>query len=39
MLYMPNRHHPRAISMMIEFILEKAQRGHEGQPGLLALAG
>ncbi|MGE6919699.1 LysR family transcriptional regulator [Achromobacter kerstersii] len=39
MLYMPNRHHPRAISMMIEFILERAQRGHEGQPGLLAVAG
>jgi DNA-binding transcriptional LysR family regulator len=39
MLYMPNRHHPRAISMMIEFILERAQRGHEGQAGLLALAG
>ncbi|MFF7397667.1 LysR family transcriptional regulator [Achromobacter sp. NPDC008082] len=39
MLYMPNRHHPRAISMMIEFILERAQRGHEGQAGLLAVAG
>ncbi|KOF54176.1 LysR family transcriptional regulator [Achromobacter sp. DMS1] len=25
MLYMPNRHHPRAIAMMIEFILERAQ--------------
>lgn len=39
MLYMPNRHHPRAISMMIEFILERAQRGHEGRAGLLAVAG
>ncbi|WP_454669101.1 LysR family transcriptional regulator [Achromobacter kerstersii] len=39
MLYMPNRHHPRAISMMIEFILERAQRGHEGQAGLLAVGG
>lgn len=39
MLYMPNRHHPRAISMMIEFILDRAQRGHDGQPGLRAPAG
>ena len=39
MLYMPNRHHPRAISMMIEFILARAQASHEGMPGLLAPAG
>jgi DNA-binding transcriptional LysR family regulator len=39
MLYMPNRHHPRAISMLIEFILERAQRDHEGQAGLLAVKG
>lgn len=25
MLYMPNRHHPRALSMLIDFIMEKAQ--------------
>lgn len=39
MLYMPNRHHPRAISMIIEFILERAQAAHEGKPGLLEAAG
>jgi DNA-binding transcriptional LysR family regulator len=39
MLYMPNRHHPRAIAMIIEFILERAQARHEGMPGLLAAAG
>jgi DNA-binding transcriptional LysR family regulator len=39
MLYMPNRHHPRAISMIIEFILERAQAAHEGRPGLLEAAG
>lgn len=39
MLYMPNRHHPRAISMLIEFILERAQRSHDGQAGLLAVKG
>ena len=38
MLYMPNRHHPRALAMMIEFILERAQRQHDGEPGLLAVA-
>jgi hypothetical protein len=36
---MPNRHHPRAISMIIEFILERAQAAHEGRPGLLEAAG
>lgn len=39
MLYMPNRHHPRAIAMMIEYILRRAQAAHEGQPGLLGVAG
>ncbi|MCY1193804.1 MAG: LysR family transcriptional regulator [Achromobacter veterisilvae] len=39
MLYMPNRHHPRAISMIIEFILERAQADHEGKPGLMPAAG
>jgi len=39
MLYMPNRHHPRAIAMIIEFILERAQARHEGRPGLMAAAG
>ncbi|MGY6269364.1 LysR family transcriptional regulator [Achromobacter denitrificans] len=39
MLYMPNRHHPRAIAMMIEFILERAQARHEGKPGLQSVAG
>jgi DNA-binding transcriptional LysR family regulator len=39
MLYMPNRHHPRAISMIIEFILERAQARHEGRPGLMPAAG
>ena len=38
MLYMPNRHHPRAISMMIEFIQQRAQAAHEGRPGLLGAA-
>jgi len=38
MLYMPNRHHPRALAMIIEFILERAQRQHEGEPGLLAIS-
>ncbi|MBR8657271.1 LysR family transcriptional regulator [Achromobacter sp. Marseille-Q0513] len=39
MLYMPNRHHPRAIAMMIEYILQRAQAAHEGQPGLLGVSG
>ena len=39
MLYMPNRHHPRAIAMMIEYILARAQEAHEGRPGLLAPTG
>lgn len=38
MLYMPNRHHPRAIAMMIEFIQQRAQAAHEGRPGLLGAA-
>ena len=39
MLYMPNRHHPRAIAMMIEYILRRAQVAHDGQPGLLGVSG
>ncbi len=35
MLYMPNRNHPRAIAMLIAFILAKAQMAHEGRPGLI----
>lgn len=35
LLYMPSRHHPRALSMLIEFILDKAHAAHEGRPGLL----
>ena len=37
MLYMPNRHHPRAIAMMIEYILRRAQAAHEGNPACWAL--
>ena len=32
MLHMPNRHHPRAIAMMIEYILRRAQVAHDGSP-------
>ncbi|MDQ8035663.1 LysR family transcriptional regulator [Bordetella genomosp. 1] len=39
MLYMPNRHPPRALAMMIEYILACAHAEHEGRPGLLAPAG
>ncbi|WP_407851212.1 LysR family transcriptional regulator [Bordetella petrii] len=35
LLYMPSRHHPRALAMLIEFILAKALAAHEGRPGLL----
>lgn len=35
LLYMPNRHHPRAIAMMIDFILARAQ-GTLGQSAMLA---
>src|SRR5690606_28986951 len=37
LLYMPSRHHPRAISMLIEFIVDKAHAAHEWRPGLLPL--
>src|SRR3546814_2118795 len=39
LLYMPSRHHPRALSMLIEFILDKAHAAHEGRPGLLPARG
>ena len=39
MLYMPNRHHPRAIAMMIEYILRRAQAAHEGNPACWAFSG
>lgn len=32
MLYMPNRHHTRAASTFIEFILERAREGGAGDP-------
>lgn len=32
MLYMPNRHHTRAASTFIEFILERAREGGVGDP-------
>ncbi|MDQ2150199.1 LysR family transcriptional regulator [Alcaligenaceae bacterium C4P045] len=35
MLYMPNRHHPRAISTLIEFVLAKAHADHGAEAGLL----
>lgn len=35
MLYMPNRHHPRATSMLIERILAKAHDKNVEHPGLL----
>lgn len=38
MLYMPNRHHPRAIALMIECIQQCVQAAHEGRPGLLSAA-
>lgn len=34
MLYMPNRHHPRALSMLIDFIMEKARARHMEVCGL-----
>ncbi len=36
LLYMPNRRHPRAISTMIEFIIDQVQQ--QGQPAPPALA-
>ncbi|POM19099.1 hypothetical protein CSX04_00477 [Burkholderia cepacia] len=35
MLYMPNRHHTRATSTFIEFILEQAGKTGRGGPGAM----
>lgn len=35
LLTMPSRHQPRALTMLIEFIMDKAHAAHVGRPGLL----
>ena len=32
MLYMPNRHHPRALAMLMDFLVENAEATHRSMP-------